>query len=65
MTYLSRVRMENACLLLAETDEPIASVAAGCGFQTATYFHVCFKKAYGITPSEYRQKRQGKAEDKK
>ena len=65
MTYLSRVRMENACLLLAETDEAIASVAAGCGFQTANYFHACFKKAYGITPSEYRQKRQGKGGKKK
>ncbi|MBE5783760.1 MAG: helix-turn-helix transcriptional regulator [Clostridiales bacterium] len=56
MTYLARVRMENARLLLAETDESIAEIARRCGFQTATYFHTCFKKMYGMTPMAYRQK---------
>ena len=56
MTYLARVRMENACLLLAETDASIADIARRCGFQTTTYFHSCFKKMYAITPMAYRQK---------
>ena len=61
MLYLSQVRMENACLLLAETNESIKEIAYRCGYQTPAYFHACFKKAFHETPGEYRlQCRNGK-----
>ena len=54
--YLLQVRLRNACRLLATTDTPLAEIAQKCGFNTAEYFFLSFKKTLGITPSAYRAK---------
>lgn len=53
--YLMQVRMERACAMLRESEDTVNDIAAACGFGSITYFHVSFKKKYGITPMEYRQ----------
>lgn len=53
--YLMKVRLDNACRLLKETPRPVNEIALDCGYENVTYFHTIFKKALGMTPSEYRQ----------
>ena len=42
--------------LLQFTQEPITEVAIQSGFSTITYFNRVFKKCFGISPREYRNK---------
>ena len=48
--------MQVARELLASTNDPIKSVAAKCGFPTASAFCVQFKKATQYSPKEYRDR---------
>ena len=34
-------------------EQTIAAIAADCGFNNLRYFRSCFKKRYGVNPSEY------------
>ncbi len=36
-------------------EQTIAAIAADCGFNNLRYFRSCFKKRYGVNPSEYRE----------
>jgi AraC-like DNA-binding protein len=51
---LIRRRMQVARELLASTNDPIKSVAAQCGFPTASAFCVQFKRSTQLSPKEYR-----------
>jgi AraC-like DNA-binding protein len=53
---LIRRRMQVARELLASTNEPIKSVAAKCGFPTASAFCVQFKKVTLHSPKAYRER---------
>ena len=52
--YLASVRIEKACILLKETDEPISSVAAAVGLDTRNFARI-FKRVTGKTPREYKR----------
>jgi AraC-like DNA-binding protein len=52
---LTRVRMEQAQQLLAETVQPLADIAARCGFAELKHFSRAFRGAVGATPSAYRR----------
>lgn len=52
--YLTKTRMENAKILLKETDFRILEIAEMVGFQDASYFSKVFKKYTGIYPQKYR-----------
>jgi signal transduction histidine kinase/ligand-binding sensor domain-containing protein/DNA-binding response OmpR family regulator len=52
--YIRSLRLARARKLLVETDLPISSVAAECGFAYQNYFSRIFKKETGLTPSKYR-----------
>ncbi|WEK56395.1 MAG: response regulator [Candidatus Cohnella colombiensis] len=54
--YLLRVRMEKASVLLSQTNERIYEISVMLGYQKPSYFIGLFKKHYGITPQEYRNK---------
>ena len=56
MQYVTKKRLEIAVNLLETTLDPIKTVAISSGFEEVEYFSRCFKKNYGITPSEYRQR---------
>lgn len=49
------LRMEEACLLLAQHNNSIKDIAEHLGFTETSTFHRAFKKWQGRTPHEYRQ----------
>ncbi|QBG47005.1 AraC family transcriptional regulator [Verrucomicrobia bacterium S94] len=55
LQYLSRLRFEQACRLLRETEWSITDIGFECGYSTSQYFTESFKKAARMTPSEYRK----------
>lgn len=55
MGYLRQVRLEHACLLLADADISIEHVAQAVGYHDPDAFSSRFKKDTGLSPTEYRQ----------
>lgn len=53
--YLVKVRIHHAKSMLAETDEPIQSIAQKVGYTHVVSFTRAFKKITGIPPGEYRK----------
>ena len=54
--YVTAKRMDQAKLLLSETREHTATIAAMVGYKDPNYFRYVFKKTFGVTPREYRGK---------
>lgn len=54
--YLTQLRMQQACQLLAETDLPLYEVANRSGYESDLAFARTFKKRLGQTPTFYRNK---------
>ena len=53
--FISAIQMERASkLLLDNSDMPISRVASLCGYDETNSFGRCFKRVYGVTPSQYR-----------
>ena len=55
MQYLTRHRIDASARALAETDVPVAQIAADCGFASASYFNRVFRTYMGMTPGEFRR----------
>ena len=55
LAYLTNIRMEKAKKLLLSTSFPIAEIAQKTGYGDYRVFTKVFKKAEGITPSQYRR----------
>lgn len=56
--FILNLKMQKAKLLLETKYElTIEDISERCGFEHASSFYHAFKKAFGITPSEYRKKR--------
>jgi AraC-like DNA-binding protein len=51
---LTRVRVQVARRLLADTDLKVELIGQKLGFATASHFTVAFRQACGMTPTEYR-----------
>jgi two-component system response regulator YesN len=56
--YLTGLRMGKARELLNDPSLKIAAIAGQVGYADQHYFSICFKKYYGLTPSEYREWRK-------
>ncbi|MGG1639002.1 helix-turn-helix domain-containing protein [Paenibacillus sp. NRS-1760] len=54
--YLNGVRMKEAAALLLETDLKVREVSERVGFEDAAYFGSVFRKRYGETPKQYRDR---------
>jgi AraC-like DNA-binding protein len=52
--YIRRHRIEAAAARLSSADVPIADIAISVGFADVTTFIRCFKRRYGVTPSQWR-----------
>lgn len=52
--YITERKMEKARELLISTKTPIMNIALDLGYNEPNYFSKVFRKATGITPSEYR-----------
>lgn len=53
--YLRRLRVREACRLLAETEESLSAIAYGTGYADQSHFTRHFKRAMGVTPGAYRR----------
>lgn len=53
--YLTRMRLRRACVLLAETRQPILSIAAESGFGSVKPFYDAFNRTHGMTPKAWRE----------
>lgn len=56
ITYLNKVRINMAAIMLRDTELPIAEIMDRVGFVDATHFLRTFKKYIKFTPKEYRNK---------
>ena len=54
--FLLGIRMEQACMLLQETDTSIEQIAAMTGYQSFANFSTAFKKYYGHPPKYFRSR---------
>ena len=54
--FITKARMNRAVGLLQSTELPVKEIAYRCGFNDQNYFGKCFRVAFGVSPSEYRQK---------
>lgn len=53
-TYVTKLRLEKASILLRTTNRPIKEIAEQLGYQDEKYFSKVFKKTYNISPLSYR-----------
>jgi DNA-binding response OmpR family regulator len=53
---IKRIRLSKAAKLLQGNQENISEIALDVGFSNPAYFSECFRKQFGITPSQYQQK---------
>jgi transcriptional regulator GlxA family with amidase domain len=54
--YVERVRIEAAQRALAESDEPVATIARRCGFGTAETLRRAFHRQARVAPTDYRDR---------
>lgn len=53
---LLRKRMDKAEQLLAETELSISDIILAVGYDNTSYFYRIFRKKYGVSPKEYRER---------
>lgn len=56
ISYLLSIRITHAKQLLRFTDRPVEQIGAECGIYPLYYFSRMFKRAEGISPTEYRMR---------
>ena len=59
--YLNNIRIEKAAELLIETNMQVGAIAHQVGYTNTAYFIKIFRRKYGITPSEFRRRRNSNA----
>ena len=55
--FIRTIRLKRAAQLLEQNQMTIAEITYEVGFNDLQYFRECFKKLFGMTPSEYTQKK--------
>lgn len=54
--FIARMRMQKACELISGTDLSVREISEWLSFEYQSHFNKQFKKAVGVTPSEYRMR---------
>ena len=55
--YLTKLRLQRACELLADTELPLYEIANRVGYESDLAFTRTFKKKLGLTPTAYRKQK--------
>lgn len=58
VAYLNKYRLEYARNLLLQTGGSVSKIAEKSGFESTGYFDRLFKREFGVTPKEVREKRK-------
>lgn len=53
--YINAIRLRRAALLLRSGEMPVSDICDRIGIANTSYFYTLFKKAYGVTPQQYRK----------
>ena len=61
--FIKDIRLKHACRIMQGKRMSISEIAYMVGFGQPKYFTYCFKKKYGILPSEYMDRHVGKGSD--
>ena len=56
MQYLLKYRVQRGAEFLRERPGTVAQAAAACGFDSPSNFSKMFRRFYGLSPREYRQR---------
>ena len=59
---LKEMRLQRAYTLLQQTDMTISEVSAEVGFAVPGYFSSCFKKQFGVLPTDFRNEQSSNGE---
>ena len=54
--FLLRLRIDQACLRLAQTDDSVKAIACDCGFTFVESFNRAFRQVKNVTPIEFRRR---------
>lgn len=57
--YLTKLRMEQAVRMLKNPALSLKKIASAVGYEDEIYFHKVFKKYFGATPAQYRERENG------
>ena len=57
MHFFGKIKLSRAAALL-ENGMPVRAVAEKLSFSSVEYFHLAFKREFGITPGQYRKKKR-------
>lgn len=63
--YLRIKRLKRAAELLQQDEYNITDISLLVGFRSQSYFSSCFKKQFGITPTEFLEERRGNSPDER
>lgn len=55
---ISDEKLDQSCLLLSHSNATIAQISEQCGFGSVHRFYSLFKRAYDVTPNQFRAKKQ-------
>jgi signal transduction histidine kinase/ligand-binding sensor domain-containing protein/DNA-binding response OmpR family regulator len=58
--FIRNIRLKRAVQLFDQSDLSVKEIMYRTGFNTASYFSKCFKKQFGVVPSEYVARMQKK-----
>ena len=53
--FVNRIRLQQAAAMLKQGSDSVLAIALAVGFGSETHFGKAFKKAYGISPGQYRK----------
>ena len=53
--FVTQLRLQQAAMLLANSQKNVLSIALEVGYQTEAHFSKAFKAQYGVPPSQYRK----------
>jgi AraC-like DNA-binding protein len=59
-SFLIKTRVLAACRILRETEEPLSTIAAACGFYDQSAFTEQFRRYVGQTPLKFRKSLRGR-----